>query len=167
MGCCSGCLRPKYRAIPDRDEKNANQIKQFNTEYSGGSNENATSKFDSLSDVFQGCEVLQKFSNSSTYQRRFIWIESSSKTIHMSEHMNKNRRHKEASLANVTSIVSGQPIKSKKKPTQSDENESEDFSTCLTINFKRGGGVDFQFKSIQERDLWHENIAKIVKDSSV
>lgn len=81
----------------------------------------------------------------------------------MSEHMNKNRRHKEASLANVTSIIAGQPVKRKRKPQSQNDADSEDFSNCLTINFKRGGGVDFQFKSAQERDLWHENLAMIVQ----
>ena len=84
----------------------------------------------------------------------------------MSEHMNKNRRHKEASLTNVTSIVPGQPVKKKRRSiSQQGESDNDDFSTCLTINFKRGGGVDFQFKSTQERDHWYENLTKIVQQA--
>lgn len=44
---------------------------------------------------------------------RFVWINHETKTIHMSQYMTKERRHKEASLCDVTSIVAGPPVKKK------------------------------------------------------
>jgi hypothetical protein len=70
--------------------------------------------------------MLQKFTNKSSYDKRyyvlpteiirlyipdaailehrFVWINLKTRTIHMSQHMTKERRHKEASLNDVTSV---------------------------------------------------------------
>lgn len=53
----------------------------------------------------------QKFTNKSSYDTRFIWVSLDARTIHMSQYMTKDRRHKEASLADVTSVVAGPPTK--------------------------------------------------------
>ena len=50
----------------------------------------------------------------------------------------KEKRHKEASLADVTDIIAGPPNKCKNL-TPSHE------KTCLTVQFKRGGGIDLKF----------------------
>jgi enolase len=73
--------------------------------------------------------------------------------------MTKERRHKEASLADVTSVVSGPPAKSK-------GNTGNEIlgDLCLTVNFKRGGGIDLQFKSREERDSWYNTLLKIVAE---
>jgi enolase len=88
-----------------------------------------------------------------------VWLNSSTRTIHMSQHMTKERRHKEASLADVTSVVSGPPAKSK-------GNTGNEIlgDLCLTVNFKRGGGIDLQFKSREERDSWYNTLLKIVAE---
>jgi hypothetical protein len=107
---------------------------------------------------FTGCEVLQKFNNNTAYNKRFVWLNSTSRTIHMSQHMTKERRHKEASLSDVTSVVAGPPAK---KKADAVDNVSE---LCLTVNFKRGGGIDLQFKSKEDRDVWYNTLLHIVSE---
>lgn len=86
---------------------------------------------------------------------RFVWINHETKTIHMSQYMTKERRHKEASLCDVTSIVAGPPVK---KKNQFNDNSSD---LCLTVNFKRGGGIDLQFKTKEDRDSWFSTLLNI------
>lgn len=107
---------------------------------------------------FTGCEVLQKFNNNTGYNKRFVWLNSTSRTIHMSQHMTKERRHKEASLSDVTSVVAGPPAK---KKAETEENFSD---LCLTVNFKRGGGIDLQFKTKEDRDVWFNTLLHIVSE---
>lgn len=107
---------------------------------------------------FTGCEVSQKFNNNTAYNKRFVWLNSSSRTIHMSTHMTKERRHKEASLSDVTSVVAGPPAK---KKADAVENVAE---LCLTVNFKRGGGIDLQFQSKEDRDVWYNTLLHIVSE---
>lgn len=84
-----------------------------------------------------------------------MWVNVHSRTIHMSQYGTKDRRHKEASLADVTSVVAGPPGKSK--------NVAGDMEAlCLTVNFKRGGGIDLMFKEESERDSWFSVLRKIV-----
>ena len=78
----------------------------------------------------------------------------------MSQHMTKERRHKEASLSDVTSVVAGPP--SKKKPDGTAANNVSDL--CLTVNFKRGGGIDLQFKTKADRDCWYNILLRIVSE---
>jgi hypothetical protein len=108
---------------------------------------------------FKGCEVHQKFNNNQSYQKRFVWLNYDTKTIHMSQHMTKERRHKEASLCDVTSVVAGPPVK---KKTQFNDTNSSDY--CLTVNFKRGGGIDLLFKTKEERDGWYSTLLNIVAE---
>ena len=75
----------------------------------------------------------------------------------MSEHTNKERRHKEATLLDVTSIVPGPPSKPTKKPV--------DGQTCLSLNFSRGGSVDFMFKTPEQRNLWLVTLSAIIKQN--
>jgi hypothetical protein len=107
---------------------------------------------------FRGCEVQQKFNNNQSYQKRFVWLNYETKTIHMSQHMTKERRHKEASLCDVTSVVAGPPVK---KKTQFNESNGD---YCLTVNFKRGGGIDLLFKTREDRDIWYSTLLNIVAE---
>ena len=77
----------------------------------------------------------------------------------MSQYMTKDRRHKEASLADVTSVVAGPPAKSKRNSV---DNSDIPDANCLTINFKRGGGIDLIFKTEAERILWFSTLKKII-----
>ena len=78
----------------------------------------------------------------------------------MSQHMSKDRRHREASLADVTAVVAGPPAK---RSIVEGEDESIYVNKCLTISFKRGGGIDLQFKNKEERDEWLDALTKILK----
>ena len=119
-------------------------------------------EFDNNSTVFEGLELLQKFTNKSSYDTRFIWINLHSRTIHMSQYMTKDRRHKEAGLTDVTSVVAGPPSKFKRVSTV-DGPSTEGLSTnCLTINFQRGGGIDLCFKTESDRNLWFTTLKKII-----
>ena len=62
------------------------------------------------------------------------------------------RRHKEASLADVTSVGKGGPRRMR--------NMEGNISSCLTVNFQKGGGIDLRFTTDAERDLWF----KVFKD---
>jgi hypothetical protein len=110
--------------------------------------------FDMNSSIFEGLELLQKFTNKSSYDTRFIWINLHSFTIHMSQYMSKERRHKEASLKDIQSIIPGAPARSKQ-----DLNPS----CCMTINFRRGGGIDLVFKSETDRNLWSSTMNKVLE----
>ena len=65
--------------------------------------------FDQQLAPFLGEVVLLKFTSKSSYSERFVWLNDSSKMIHMSEqHKNtknldeiKQKRHKEANLSDV------------------------------------------------------------------
>lgn len=108
------------------------------------------------SSVLQGAEIEQKFTGKLNFEKSFVWVDISDRTIHMSNFPNKSRRHKEANLSEVTSITAGPPIKFN-KADHSDFN-----SCCLTINFKRGGGVDYKFSSEHNRNMWYDTLRKIV-----
>jgi hypothetical protein len=102
--------------------------------------------------------VEQKFSNKSSYDPKFAWVNINSRTLNLSEHMTKERRHKEASLSDVVTVVAGPPEKFKVIPGD----EELDVSKCLSVKFVRGGGIDLKFKSKSERDLWYDVILKLV-----
>ncbi len=106
--------------------------------------------------VFDILEVEQKFTSKMLYEKKYIWVNLAGRSIHMSEHPSKERRHKEASLTDVTEVVCGIPKKFKEGLVPVPEH-------CLTIVFKRGGGLDLKFDSENTRDIWAETLNKIVK----
>jgi len=116
-----------------------------------------SSYFDQNLSCFVGVkDLLVKFSSKNTYEPKFIWLDSQFRTIHMSEHPTKDRRHKEASLDDVTSVVAGPPHKAQ----PSNERAAD---LCLTVTFKKGGGVDLKFPTKEMRDEWYTNLSKIWK----
>ncbi len=82
----------------------------------------------------------------------------------MSQFFTKDRRHKEASLQDITSVVAGPPARYKKDGA---DGENIIDSKCLTINFKRGGGIDLVFKSEADRNLWFTTVKKIIAQNVV
>jgi hypothetical protein len=78
----------------------------------------------------------------------------------MSEHFTKERRHKEASLADVTDVVMGSPTKAAVK------GGGENPDLGMTIVFKRGGGIDLHFGTKEMRDIWHETVAALIADNA-
>jgi hypothetical protein len=74
----------------------------------------------------------------------------------MSQHMTKERRHKEASLNDVTSIIYGPPLKSK-VPVNDKQ--------CITVHFKRGGGIDLLLSSETDCLVWLAALNKICQSS--
>ena len=42
---------------------------------------------------------------------KHVWVQLNSRSIHMSDHASKERRHKEASLSDVTEVVKQPPKK--------------------------------------------------------
>ena len=54
---------------------------------------------------FTGLSIELKFTSKSSYEDKFVWLNSTSKTIHMSTHQTKEKRHKEASLTAVSSYI--------------------------------------------------------------
>ena len=99
----------------------------------------------------------QKFSNKSTYDQKFAWVNYNARTLNLSEFMTKERRHKEASLSDVVHVVAGAPEKLKK-------DIALDHDLCLSVKFVRGGGIDLLFKTTQEKDLWYAAIIDLVSD---
>ena len=59
-------------------------------------------KFDQSLSPFKGLFIDLKFTSKSSYEPKFVWLNSYSNTIHMSQVASKERRHKEASLADVS-----------------------------------------------------------------
>ena len=112
--------------------------------------------FDAKSSIFEGAFVDQKFTSKTTYEPRFVWVNLDSLTIHMSQHNTKERRHKEASLADVTNVERGAP----KRLKSTTEIISD--ASCMTVNFQRGGGIDLKFATDAECDLWFKVLSKVV-----
>lgn len=152
--CCSwwsSCFgKRKYDTIPDNN---------IDSEYNEESKLNG---IDLNCSIFNGIELGQKFTSKYVYEKKFVWVHLKNKTIHMSQYMTKDRRHKEASLTDVTDIVSGPPSKLKQSPTKENEIRGEE---CLTVAFKRGGGIDLKFNSQSERDKWFDTLTKIVSNN--
>ena len=59
--------------------------------------------YDQSLSVFKGIMLDLKFTSKSSYEQKFVWLNSYSNTIHMSQTTSKEKRHKEASLADVRS----------------------------------------------------------------
>ena len=108
------------------------------------------------SSIFNGTFLDQKFTSKTTYEPRFVWVNLDTLTIHMSMHNTKERRHKEASLADVTNVERGAP---KQLRSTSDVPNA---NACMAVNFQRGGGIDLKFASEQECELWMKVLSKIV-----
>ncbi len=106
--------------------------------------------------VFDGTELEQKFTAKTAYERKFVWINLNNKSIHMSEHFTKERRHKEASIADITNVVKGPP---NKLPTKGGGDNPD---LGMTIVFRRGGGIDLHFKTKEIRDVWADTVRAIV-----
>ena len=148
MGNCCGCLRG-YRPILDSSTQNQNQDRSESSELllqNGSYNFNLS--------IFKGLAVDQKFTNSSTFEKKFIWVNYETRTLHMSQHMSKEGRHKEASLIDVKSLSTNTPTKLKR-------GESSD-NHFLTIGFVRGGSIDLRFQTTYERDIWYNTLTKMV-----
>lgn len=79
----------------------------------------------------------------------------------MSQYDVKERRHKEASLADVTDVVAGPPQKQRR--TSDGNGGLDDGKRCLSVHFKRGGGIDLRFASNKERDVWFDILTRIIK----
>lgn len=119
--------------------------------------------YDESLSVFKGTLVEQKFSNKSNYDTKFAWINWEHRSLNLSEHMTKERRHKEASLVDVISVIPGAPEKFKGATTPNGGSAPfPDPHLCLTVKFVRGGGIDLKFKTETDRNLWQEEITKLI-----
>ena len=128
---------------------------------SGASSTNGL-EFDMNSPVFKGAVVQQKFFNKSTYDPKFAWINVKSRSLCLSEHMTKERRHKEASLGDVTGVIAGPPEKYKAIIGANGDPQHLDPNLCLSVKFVRGGGIDLKFSTMEERDLWSHVIMRLI-----
>jgi hypothetical protein len=173
MGICDSCFKStekeKYDEIPKGESSSligkggasyqqGAELSNFHAAAGEKQDEKLAAEFDLNCSVFEGLELQQKFTNKSTYDTRFVWINLNSRTIHMSQYMTKDRRHKEATLQDVTAVVAGAPVKSKRGAGGAEPKDS----CCLAINFKRGGGIDLAFNTEAERNLWFSTLKKII-----
>ncbi len=76
--------------------------------------------------------------------------------------MTKERRHKEASIGDVTGVICGPPEKYKASQGQSGEPQQLDPNLCLSVKFVRGGGIDLKFTTMKERDDWADVILRMI-----
>lgn len=172
MGICDSCFKTndKHDDIPKTEttslldkggsyQQQGAELTNFHAAAGEAQDEKFASEFDLKSSVFEGLELQQKFTNKSTYDTRFVWINLNSRTIHMSQYMTKDRRHKEATLTDVTAVVAGAPVKAKRGANGVADLKD---SCCLAINFKRGGGIDLVFETEKERNLWFSTLKKII-----
>lgn len=114
--------------------------------------------FDQKQSVFSGTWVQQKFSNKSLYDPKFAWINIQSRTLNLSDFPAKEKRHKEASLSDVISLIAGPPDKYRGPVGSAPPTPS----LCLTVKFVRGGGIDLLFESQQDRETWYEAMSKLL-----
>jgi hypothetical protein len=113
--------------------------------------------FDQNSTVFTGSMIDQKFSNKTTYNTKFAWINLSARTLNLSDFPSKERLHKEASLSDIISVIAGPPDK-----LNYGDNRNIIANQCLSIKFVRGGGIDIKFKSTDDRDMWYGVLSKLI-----
>ena len=148
--CC--CCTRGYQSIPDGGDK-----KTFESDalLSNG-------KINFNSSIFKGLTVDQKFTTTSTFDRRYIWVNYETRTLHMSQHETKEGRHKEASLTDIKSIETKPPLKLRKK-TDNEPDISKDI--YLTIAFVRGGSIDLRFKTTEERNLWYNTFNTLIAEN--
>jgi hypothetical protein len=174
MGCCLPCFRSTEYETIEGDESgeklintvdsgsddvlyNTQERDVFRNAYGEDEAVDALKQFDLDCEVFKGTLLEQKFSNKSTYDNKFAWININQRTINLSVHKNKERKHKEASLTEVENIIAGPPEKYKSVEGKENENANK----CLSIKFSRGGAIDLRFKTEHERDLWFDVMNKI------
>ena len=148
MGCCCSCLRG-YKKLPDQTSYNFD-----------GDVLLSNGKFNFNTSIFKGLLVDQKFTNTSSFDKRFIWVNYETKTLHMSQHESKEGRHKEASLTDIKSLDLKPPLKLRKKP----DDLSANTDVYLTISFVRGGSIDLRFKTTEERNIWYNTLSKLIAD---
>lgn len=145
--CCEGD-KDKYKSIEGEDATDFQDSPQNELKI-------LQSELDMKSPVFEGSVIPRKFSKNKKYENRFMWVDLDTKTIHMSLHNAKDRRHKEASLSDVSSILKGAP--------NIVDGMIGKPSCCLTINFQKDSGIDLCFPTDAECDLWYTVLSRINK----
>ena len=148
---CSDCCKNKDYSEGDKEGNFIRGVLSFDDFASS-----ILKQYDSKATIFEGANLDQKFTSKTTYEPRFVWVNLDSLTIHMSQHNTKERRHKEASLADVTNVERGAP----KRLKSTDDKEFD--GVCMTVNFQRGGGIDLKFKTAAECDVWYSVLTKVV-----
>jgi hypothetical protein len=118
-------------------------------------------EYDLNSAVFKGMVVQQKFFNKSSYDPKFVWINLATRSLCLSEHNIKERRHKEANIADIVGVMAVAPEKYKAPVNSNGETIPLNPDLCLSIKFVRGGGIDLQFQTREERDVWYSVIARL------
>ena len=108
--------------------------------------------------VFKGTSAQQKFSNKTSYDPRFLWVNLYNSTLNLSEYTSKEKRHKEVSIKDIVSVVQALPVKADKRK----DADKLNIDLCLTISFTKGGGIDVCFQSKDDRDLWYGTLNKLV-----
>lgn len=119
-------------------------------------------EYDMNSSVFKGMVVQQKFFNKSSYDPKFVWINIQTRSLCLSEHSIKERRHKEANIADITGVIAGPPEKYKATVNTNGETIPLNSDLCLSVKFVRGGGIDLQFPTMQDRDNWYQVLTRLI-----
>lgn len=159
MGICESCTKD-YDKIPD----DAARIEEAElNEFHNTDSANMANEFEQSWGIFQGIMLDQKFTSSRTFDKKFIWINAESRTLHMSQFATKERRHKEASLADIVSVDTNPPAKFKKNDDR-EPDITEDL--YLTVHFVRGGGIDLRFEDVDERDKTFTVLTKFIEQNN-
>jgi len=108
--------------------------------------------------VFKGTSAQQKFSNKTSFDPRFLWVNLYNSTLNLSEYTSKEKRHKEVSIKDIVSVVQALPVKADKRK----DADKLNIDLCLTISFTKGGGIDICFQSKDDRDLWYGTLNKLM-----
>ncbi len=167
MGICESCLKNEgksgYKPIKEMEESRINSTitEEVSTQNFLENKDTVISNTINLdSFVFKGIEVQQKFTEKPNYENRFLWINRNCQLIHMSRYITKERKHKEANLTDITKMTCGPP---QSTPTNIQEFENF-YELCLTVSFKKGGGIDLMFESKAQRDEWYLTVKKLLDD---
>jgi hypothetical protein len=112
------CEKSDYAEIKDTEivpKTSPRQVLEADVDASEGSEFASVQKdeshvgpeiYDQTLSVFKGIMLDLKFTSKSSYEQKFVWLNSYSNTIHMSQTTSKEKRHKEASLADVSTSFS-------------------------------------------------------------
>lgn len=105
--------------------------------------------------VIEGCIVQLKHADRESYSDKFIWIDITDLTFHLSSFNMKAKRHKDASLMDMRGVATELPLK-----VRPDKVEHLHPAKCMTITFRKIG-LDLIFDDCEQRDAWYEVLALI------
>ena len=118
--------------------------------------------------IFEGIFLELKFTAQSKFGNKFVWVDLAKKTFQISDHRNKQKRHKEANLSAIVSVDAVPPTVFASCTTTVGAAPGEVVSVSsddvyATVKFVlNDGGVDLKFASTESRDDFVRHLSTVL-----